>query len=238
MVETLAEPGCRERGQTVVCPAHAGRREAVIQLPETLRPAIGSVAQAAIFGKDGTSVPAQLRQLSDAADRLTRTFEARYVLSGELANAPLGATVTIQGCRCTHHRPRQSAGAVGCAVRCRQGFGRVGDPGDPAKVTWRSVTIVRLGDEGARWQASQAGDRIVALTRSCCVRASKSAPAGRDAGTAIAGCVREPRPLQPLQPLRARGARARRHIIPICLISGGSFPSSLGARRTRRSRSR
>ncbi|PCR46385.1 efflux transporter periplasmic adaptor subunit, partial [Klebsiella pneumoniae] len=33
---------------------------------------------------------------SDAADATTRTFEARYVLNGALANAPLGSTVTLQ----------------------------------------------------------------------------------------------------------------------------------------------
>ncbi len=42
------------------------------------------------------TVPAKLRQLSDAADRQTRTYEARYVLEGALAEAPLGATVTIR----------------------------------------------------------------------------------------------------------------------------------------------
>src|SRR5438094_4183161 len=70
VMETLAEPGqVVNAGQTVVRLAHAGRREAVIQLPETLRPAVGSVGQATLFGKEGVSVPAKLRQLSDAADR-------------------------------------------------------------------------------------------------------------------------------------------------------------------------
>jgi RND family efflux transporter MFP subunit len=94
VMETLAEPGqVVSAGQTVVRLARAGQREAVIQLPETLRPAIGSTAQATP-GKAG-AVFRQLRQLSDAADRLTRTFEARYVLDGELGRAA-GRTVTIQ----------------------------------------------------------------------------------------------------------------------------------------------
>src|SRR5437899_6050862 len=97
VMETLVEPGqVVNAGQVVVRVAHAGRREAVIQLPETLRPAIGSVGQATLFGKEGVIVPAKLRQLSDTADRLTRTFEARYVLDGELSNAPLGTTIAIQ----------------------------------------------------------------------------------------------------------------------------------------------
>ena len=75
VVETLAEPGqVVNAGQIVVRLAHAGPREAVIQLPETLRPAVGSIAQATLFGKEDVSVTARLRQLSDSADRLTRTF--------------------------------------------------------------------------------------------------------------------------------------------------------------------
>jgi RND family efflux transporter MFP subunit len=97
VVETLAEPGqVVNPGQVVIRLAHAGRREATIQLPETLRPALGSAAQASLFGSEGLVVPARLRQLSDSADRMTRTFEARYVLEGALSNAPLGATVVIQ----------------------------------------------------------------------------------------------------------------------------------------------
>ena len=42
------------------------------------------------------ALAATLRQLSDTADPRTRTFEARYVLQGALADAPLGATVTIE----------------------------------------------------------------------------------------------------------------------------------------------
>src|SRR4029078_7000177 len=82
-------------GQVVVRVAHAGRREAVIELPETLRPAIGSTGRATLYGR-GLTGSARLRQLSDAANRQTRTFEARYVLEGPLADAPLGSTVSVE----------------------------------------------------------------------------------------------------------------------------------------------
>src|SRR4249919_2712877 len=96
VVETLAEAGqVVAAGQVVVRVAHAGRREAVIELPETLRPAIGSTGRATLYGS-GLTGPAKLRQLSDAANRHTRTFEARYVLEGALADAPLGSTISIQ----------------------------------------------------------------------------------------------------------------------------------------------
>src|SRR4029434_1901462 len=85
VVETLAEPGqVVVAGQVVVRVAHAGQREAVIDLPETLRPANGSTGRATLYG-GGLTGSAQLRQLSDAAVRQTRTFEARYVLEAGLA---------------------------------------------------------------------------------------------------------------------------------------------------------
>jgi len=68
----------------------------VVTLPETIRPMIDSAAEASLFGTDGRRYTAHLRQLSDAADAQTRTYEARYVLDGEAAAAPLGGTVTIR----------------------------------------------------------------------------------------------------------------------------------------------
>ena len=97
VVETVGEPGqVVSAGQTVVRIAKVGPREAVVALPETIRPVIGSVAEASVYGADGRRYTAHLRQLSDAADAQTRTYEARYVLDGEAATAPLGATVTIR----------------------------------------------------------------------------------------------------------------------------------------------
>ena len=96
VVETLAEPGqVVAAGQVVVRLAHAGPREAIVNLPETVRPALTSDAKASLFGGN-VQVNAHLRQLSDAADPRTRTFEARYVMDADGAAAPLGATVTIE----------------------------------------------------------------------------------------------------------------------------------------------
>jgi RND family efflux transporter MFP subunit len=95
VIETQAEPGqVVAAGQTVVKLARSGPREAAVSLPETLRPAIGSTAYATLYGST-MRVPVRLRQLSNAADPLTRTFEGRYVLEGATANAPLGATVSV-----------------------------------------------------------------------------------------------------------------------------------------------
>lgn len=165
VMETLAEPGqVVSAGQVVVRVAHAGRREAVIQLPETLRPAVGSGGHATLFGREGSSVTARLRQLSNSADRLTRTFEARYVLEGELADAPLGATVTIQipdGSSASREGLKVPIGAL---FDAGQGMGVWVVGGEPARVTWRPVTVHGLDDESARVAGDlRSGDRIVAL---------------------------------------------------------------------------
>lgn len=95
VVETLAEPGqVVSAGQIVMRVAHSGSREASVSLPEGVRPEIGSQAEATLYGGEVKGT-ATLRQLSDAADPRTRTYEARYVLGGDAAKAPLGATVTV-----------------------------------------------------------------------------------------------------------------------------------------------
>ena len=165
VMETLVEPGqVVAAGQPVVRLAHAGRREAVIQLPETLRPRIGSRAQATLFGGNGLSAAAELRQLSDVADRFTRTFEARYVLGDEQANAPLGATVTVQ--IPDAQSPSQSGLRVpiGALFDAGKGAGVWVVSGEPAKVSWRPVAVQRLDDDNAYVGGSvRQGDRIVAL---------------------------------------------------------------------------
>jgi RND family efflux transporter MFP subunit len=162
VVETLAEPGqVVGAGQVVVRLAHAGRREAVIELPETLRPAIGSAGRATLYGS-GLTGPAKLRQLSDAANRQTRTFEARYVLEGRLADAPLGSTISIQISN------GRSAPVLQVPI------GAIFDPGDgpgvwlvegeTPRVTWRAVQIAGLSGEAASVVGElEAGDRVAAL---------------------------------------------------------------------------
>lgn len=165
VMETLVEPGqVIGAGQTVVRLAHAGRREAIIQLPETLRPVVGSVGQATAFGGEGISIPATLRQLSNTADRLTRTFEARYVLEGELADAPLGTTVTI---RLVNKQPAMHGNfqvPIGSLFDAGKGPGVWVITGEPATVSWRPVEIQHLDDHSASLTGELTqGERIVAL---------------------------------------------------------------------------
>lgn len=162
VVETLAEPGqVVGSGQVVVRLARSGPREALIDLPETVRPPMGSTAQARTYsGALGTG---QLRQLADAADPLTRTFEARYVLAGAPSQAPLGSTVTI-----TISAPGEgNALAVPLGAIRDSGKG----PGvwvltgrNMPKVSWRPVSIASVNEEFAIISSGVRQDeRIVAL---------------------------------------------------------------------------
>jgi RND family efflux transporter MFP subunit len=164
VTDTLAEPGqVVAAGQPVVRLAHAGPREAVVQLPETLRPAIGSRAEARLFGAADGVATAKLRQLSSAADRLTRTFEARYLLDGELARAPLGATVTVQLAD-GPAGPRALQVPLTAVLDAGKGTGLWIVAGSPAKVSWRPVVVQRVDDDRAQVTGQlQRGEQVVAL---------------------------------------------------------------------------
>lgn len=162
VVETLAESGqVIAAGQVVIRLAHAGPREASVNLPETIRPAMTSVAQARLYSEDAR-FPARLRQLSDAADPLTRTYEARYILGGSGAQAPLGATVTV-------YLPTGGPTAVtSVPLSALDDEGK--GPGvwlldaGTSRVSFRPVQVVRLGQETATLSGGLAiGERVVAL---------------------------------------------------------------------------
>ena len=166
VVETLAEPGqFVSAGQIVVRMARAGAREAAVNLPETLRPALGSAAYAILYGANADSAirySAHLRQLSDAADPLTRTFEARYVLDGGAAAAPLGATVTVY-----LHEPKR-AEALSVPLGAIDDEGR--SPGvwlldrQSSSVSYRSVRFIRFDGERAIVSGGiRVGDPVIAV---------------------------------------------------------------------------
>ncbi|MDE1176355.1 MAG: efflux RND transporter periplasmic adaptor subunit [Edaphobacter sp.] len=161
VIETLAEPGqVVAAGQPVVRLAHAGPREAAVNLPETVRPHLGSTADASVYGQP-THVVARLRQLSDSADPVTRTFEARYVLGGTESSAPLGATVTVRLDGGT-----QDLFAVPIASIIDLGGGTGVWKLDPQNntVTFQPVHIHNLTDEEAiLTDGVQPGEKIIAL---------------------------------------------------------------------------
>lgn len=165
VMETLAEPGqVVGAGQVVVRIARAGKREAVIQLPETLRPALGSVAQASVFGREHAPVQARLRQLSDVADKATRTFEARYVLEGTgPAQALVGSTVTVRMAASPSSTATPSV-RVPLASLLDDGRGPAVWVVDGDRVRREPVAIAQVEDETAQVAGKlRPGERIVAL---------------------------------------------------------------------------
>jgi RND family efflux transporter MFP subunit len=168
VVDTLVEPGQVVRaGEPVVRLARSGAREALVNLPESVRPAVGSGATATLHSLPGSTFTARLRQLSDAADPRSRTFEARYLLDGAAAQAPIGSTVTLA-------LDRMSGDVAGERVRvpiaalhdAGQGPGVwvIEQAGDTSRVTFRPVTLAGLGHDSASISAGlRAGERIVAL---------------------------------------------------------------------------
>ena len=207
VMETLAEPGqVVSAGQVVVRLAHAGRREAVVQLPETLRPALGSAAQARLFGREDVVIPARLRQLSDVADRATRTFEARYVLdAGAAASAPLGSTVTLRigGTSTATATSTSTSTSTAGKATLQVPISAILDEGKGAAV-WvvqgdqvrrQPVTVVQVQDGNAQVVgALDLGERIVALgahllSEGAQVRLDSEAPAPSTATTSTASSV-------------------------------------------------
>lgn len=162
VVETLGDPGqVVTAGQTVVQLAKAGPREAVVWLPETLRPRVGSEAQARVYGSDGLSGNARLRQISDSADSQTRTYEARYVLEGRAASAPLGSTVTIK----ILDADRQSEVAIPVGAILDDGS-RTGVwvvNGTTSTVKFTPVKVRQIGEETAFVTGIGTGEQVVAL---------------------------------------------------------------------------
>jgi len=163
IVRTLSEPGqVVAAGQTVIQLAHDGPREALINLPEGVRPDLGTTASARLYGRD-QKYQGRLRELSDAADPASRTFAARYVLEGEAASAPLGSTVTVT------LLTKQNSGTQSVRVPVGAIHDRGSGPGvwivdDKAEVKLRSVTIASIGREEIVLSSGvQAGEKVVAL---------------------------------------------------------------------------
>jgi RND family efflux transporter MFP subunit len=167
-------------GQIVVRLAHDGAREAVIDIPETQLARTASRARAFAFGNSNHVIDAALRELSAAADPVTRTFRARYVLAGDGASFPIGSTVTVR------------LDSEGASDLSRVPIGALHDPGDGAGV-WRidahgrvrfaPVRVVELAQEHALVASGVAvGDSVVALGAHLLHEGDLVRPVGDDAG--------------------------------------------------------
>ncbi|MDA9433824.1 efflux RND transporter periplasmic adaptor subunit [Bradyrhizobium sp. CCBAU 51627] len=162
VMQTLGEPGqVVSAGQPVVRLAQAGAREAVVALPETIRPAIGSLAEASLYGSDGRRFAAHLRQLSDSADAQTRTYEARYVLDGEAAAAPLGATVTIR--LASQDSQQETQVPLGAVLDNGTTTGVWVFDSTSSTVRFQSIKLLRVTSENAVVSGLSSGASVVSL---------------------------------------------------------------------------
>lgn len=83
-------------GQSIVRIARDGEREALVAVPEQdLTFVRDARAEVTLWSEPGRAYGARLRELSPNADASTRTFLARYTVSGLSSDAPLGMTVTL-----------------------------------------------------------------------------------------------------------------------------------------------
>ncbi|WLR95766.1 efflux RND transporter periplasmic adaptor subunit [Shinella zoogloeoides] len=161
IVETLGEPGqVVAAGQIVVKLAKAGAREALIWMPENLRPELGATAQASIYGR-GTDNNAVLRQISASADPQTRTYETRWVLQAAAADAPLGATVTIK--IANKEALAHAEIPVGSILDDGNRTGAWVVDEKASSVHFRPVKVERLSEDVVIVSGLKAGESVVAL---------------------------------------------------------------------------
>jgi RND family efflux transporter MFP subunit len=81
-------------GQPVATLAYDGDREIEVFVPETRRANLPTQATARLFANDATAT-VTLREIAGAADPLTRTWRARYLLDKTHRDWPLGATASL-----------------------------------------------------------------------------------------------------------------------------------------------
>jgi RND family efflux transporter MFP subunit len=165
VMEVPTEPGqVVAAGQTVVKLARDGAREAEVFLPEGSRPLAKGAASATLYAEGETTYPAKLRELSATADPATRTYRARYILSGGGEAAPLGATVTLLLTPPDGARTASVDVPLGALFDSGQGSAVWKFDADTKTVTAQPVSVARLSEEGAQVVSGlDPGDRIVAL---------------------------------------------------------------------------
>ena len=94
---TLVEPGqVVASGQAAIRLARFSEKEAVVAIPETLveRAKTGS-ASVSLWSEPGRKYAAKLREISPSADPATRTYLAKFSLSGAGESMELGMTATL-----------------------------------------------------------------------------------------------------------------------------------------------
>ncbi|MGX7706184.1 efflux RND transporter periplasmic adaptor subunit [Methylobacterium sp. Gmos1] len=165
VMEVPSEPGqVVAAGQTVVRLARDGAREAEVFLPEGSRRLATGAALATLYAEGETTYPARLRELSATADPATRTYRARYILSGGGEDAPLGATVTLRLRAADGGRPPSVEVPLAALFDSGKGAAVWRYDATTRTVAAQPVVVARLSEESAEIAAGLSpGERIVAL---------------------------------------------------------------------------
>lgn len=83
-------------GQLVARVARLDSLEAQVSIPEQKLEAVRSAhAEASVWGTSGAPLKARLRELSPEADRISRTYQARFTIEPTGAGLDLGRTITV-----------------------------------------------------------------------------------------------------------------------------------------------
>ena len=188
VMEVPTEPGqVVAAGQTVVKLARDGAREAEVFLPEASRQLAKGAASATLYAEGETTYPARLRELSATADPATRTYRARYILSGGGETAPLGATVTLRLTPAEAGRKASVDVPLGALFDVGHGTAVWRYDAETQTVSAQPVSLGRMSEEGAEIVTGLApGDRIVALG----AHLLKAGQAVRQAPSSLTGVVR------------------------------------------------
>lgn len=163
---TLAETGqVVSAGQPVLRLAQSGAREVLVAIPESRLNdiKIGAPAQVRIWADGGRDnvYKGRLRELSAAADPLSRTYAARVALQGNAALPALGMSARVQF-------PAAAGQQNGWQIPLGAIFQQADQPavwlvGADQKVTLRPVKVTAWQDDHAIVSSGlAAGDRIVA----------------------------------------------------------------------------
>ncbi|MGF1741426.1 efflux RND transporter periplasmic adaptor subunit [Vibrio profundum] len=163
VISTDGEPGqVVAEGQTVLTLAKDGARDAVISLPETIHPKLGATARVSFFDNKFLPQSASLREISNSADSVTRTYTARFQLNDIKPQPLLGSTVNV-----TLMQPsdrRDVLVPIGALFDDGHGAGVWVLNQKTSKVALRHVTIKRMTVELASIVGDlKPGDLIVAM---------------------------------------------------------------------------
>jgi RND family efflux transporter MFP subunit len=151
-------------GQPIVRLARNGPREIEVALPESLGGLeVGAAAQVRFLADGATTAPARLRELSGAADPMTRTFMARFALEQGTA-PPLGSTASVLIPAANAHGASAISVPLSALHDAGQGPGVWVVNPESKHVAWRAVRVTAFGDDVVRIAEGLApGDTVVAL---------------------------------------------------------------------------